>query len=132
MAIGTTSAADAPDVPSTTVPLPPRRMACISSRALSRCASMRRAWAISAAPCTVGRKPRAWRSNSGRPMSPSSSLSHLESAGCEVPSICADWLMLPVAARLFSMTRLRSRRRKVQSISRSLASSGHSDISKNI
>ncbi|MCY1375568.1 hypothetical protein D9M69_629940 [compost metagenome] len=64
----------------------------------------------------MGRSPRAWRSNSGRPISSSRSFSHLESPGWVVFSMAADWLMLPVSARLSSICRLRRRSLWVQSI----------------
>ncbi|MCY1539548.1 hypothetical protein D9M68_751390 [compost metagenome] len=110
-ASGTVSEADAPDAPITTLPPPPSRSAAMSALARSSCASTRWAWAISTSPCGVGRKPRAWRSNSGNPMSSSRSFSHLDKPGCVVLSIAAEWLMLRVWARLSSIFRLRRRNR---------------------
>ena len=110
-ASGTVSDAEAPDAPITTRPPPPSRKAAMSALARSSCASTRCACAISTSPCGVGRRPRAWRSNSGRPMSSSRSFNHFDNPGWVVLSIAAEWLMLRVWARLSSIFRLRRRNR---------------------
>nr|AMK37618.1 hypothetical protein [Pseudomonas sp. C5pp] len=77
---------------------------------------MRRACPSSSWPWAVGRRPRAWRSNSVAPTSSSSSLSHFDSPGWVVWARRAVSLRLPVSAKLTSRWRWRRRRRRLQSI----------------
>ncbi|MCY1444958.1 hypothetical protein D9M71_614520 [compost metagenome] len=81
MASGTRLGAEAGEVPIATLGVLPSRRASRLLCARSISLSMRRAWLTSRVPSAVGRRPRAWRSNSRAPASSSNSLRNFDSPG---------------------------------------------------